>query len=146
MNAAIPFSAQLINLFAAVILLLAFAMLAQRRLPALINLSAKAGSRNVLLEWNPTNDANFADQVAKWSQEPKMPRKLLVDDSSDLSESDSEPVDSEQGYETATVKDTDTDTDTDTDNSDGVGVADNANAAENKVSYPLLSHISRGDC
>ena len=69
---------------------------------------------------NFANDANFADQVAKWSQEPKMPRKLLVDDSSDLSESDPEPVDSEQGYETATVKDTDTDTDS----SDGVGVAD----------------------
>ena len=43
MNAAIPFSAQLINLFAAVILLLAFAMLAQRRLPALINLFALQG-------------------------------------------------------------------------------------------------------
>jgi hydrogenase-4 component E len=43
MNAAIPFSAQLINLFAAVILLLAFAMLAQRRLPQLINLFALQG-------------------------------------------------------------------------------------------------------
>ena len=89
---------------------------------------------------NFANDANFADQVAKWSQEPKMPRKLLVDDSSDLSESDPEPVDSEQGYETATVKDTDTDTDS----SDGVGVgvADNANAAEDKVrfSFPLTSY------
>ena len=94
---------------------------------------------------NFANDANFADQVAKWSQDPKMPRKLLADDSSDLSESDSEPVDSEQGYETATVKDTDTDTDTD--NSDGVGVADNANAAEDKVSFSFHSrYISRGDC
>ncbi|MCX7146954.1 MAG: formate hydrogenlyase [Sulfuritalea sp.] len=43
MNAAIPFSAQLINLFAAVILLLAFAMLAQRRMLALINLFALQG-------------------------------------------------------------------------------------------------------
>jgi hydrogenase-4 component E len=43
MSAAIPFSAQLINLFAAVILLLAFAMLAQRRMPALINLFALQG-------------------------------------------------------------------------------------------------------
>ena len=43
MNPAIPMSAQLINLFAAVILLLAFAMLAQRRLPALINLFALQG-------------------------------------------------------------------------------------------------------
>ena len=43
MNTAIPFSAQLINLFAAVILLLAFAMLAQRRLPQLINLFALQG-------------------------------------------------------------------------------------------------------
>ena len=43
MNAAIPFSAQLINLFASVILLLAFAMLAQRRVLALINLFALQG-------------------------------------------------------------------------------------------------------
>ena len=43
MSASIPFSAQLINLFAAVILLLAFAMLAQRRLPQLINLFALQG-------------------------------------------------------------------------------------------------------
>jgi hydrogenase-4 component E len=43
MSAAIPFSAQLINLFAAVILLLAFAMLAQRRVLALINLFAMQG-------------------------------------------------------------------------------------------------------
>jgi hydrogenase-4 component E len=43
MSAAIPFSAQLINLFAAVILLLAFAMLAQRRMPALVNLFALQG-------------------------------------------------------------------------------------------------------
>ena len=40
---AIPFSSQLINLFAAVILLLAFAMLAQRRMPALVNLFALQG-------------------------------------------------------------------------------------------------------
>ncbi|MDP2794748.1 MAG: formate hydrogenlyase [Sulfurisoma sp.] len=43
MNAAIPFSAQLINLFASVILLLAFAMLAQRRVMALVNLFALQG-------------------------------------------------------------------------------------------------------
>ena len=43
MNAAIPFSAQLINLFAAVILLLAFAMLAQRRMSTLVNLFALQG-------------------------------------------------------------------------------------------------------
>jgi len=43
MNAAVPFSAQLINLFAAVILLLAFAMLAQRRVLALVNLFALQG-------------------------------------------------------------------------------------------------------
>jgi hydrogenase-4 component E len=43
MNAAIPFSAQLINLFAALILLLAFAMLAQRRVMQLINLFAYQG-------------------------------------------------------------------------------------------------------
>ena len=43
MNTAIPFSAQLINLFAAVVLLLAFAMLAQRRLLPLINLFALQG-------------------------------------------------------------------------------------------------------
>ncbi|MDP1733577.1 MAG: formate hydrogenlyase [Sulfuritalea sp.] len=43
MNTAISFSAQLINLFAAVILLLAFAMLAQRRVVALINLFALQG-------------------------------------------------------------------------------------------------------
>jgi hydrogenase-4 component E len=43
MNAAIPFSAQLINLFAAVILLLAFAMLAQRRVMALVNLFGLQG-------------------------------------------------------------------------------------------------------
>ncbi len=43
MNGAIPFSAQLINLFAAVILLLAFAMLAQRRVMALVNLFGLQG-------------------------------------------------------------------------------------------------------
>ena len=43
MSAAIPFSAQLINLFASVILLLAFAMLAQRRVLQLINLFALQG-------------------------------------------------------------------------------------------------------
>jgi hydrogenase-4 component E len=43
MNGAIPFSAQLINLFAAVILLLSFAMLAQRRVLQLINLFALQG-------------------------------------------------------------------------------------------------------
>ena len=43
MTAAIPLSAQLINLFAAVILLLAFAMLAQRRMHSLVNLFALQG-------------------------------------------------------------------------------------------------------
>jgi len=43
MNAAVPLSAQLINLFASVILLLAFAMLAQRRVMPLINLFAYQG-------------------------------------------------------------------------------------------------------
>jgi hypothetical protein len=39
----VPLSAQLINLFASVILLLAFAMLAQRRVLTLINLFALQG-------------------------------------------------------------------------------------------------------
>ncbi|GIK23844.1 MAG: hypothetical protein BroJett006_00900 [Betaproteobacteria bacterium] len=43
MNAALPLSTQLINLFAAVVLLLAFAMLAQRRVLPLINLFALQG-------------------------------------------------------------------------------------------------------
>jgi len=43
MNTLVPFSAQLINLFASVILLLSFAMLAQRRVLALINLFALQG-------------------------------------------------------------------------------------------------------
>ena len=43
MSAAVPFTAQLINLFASVILLLAFAMLAQRRVMPLINLFAYQG-------------------------------------------------------------------------------------------------------
>ncbi len=43
MNADMPLSAQLINLFASVILLLAFAMLAQRRVLTLINLFALQG-------------------------------------------------------------------------------------------------------
>jgi hydrogenase-4 component E len=43
MNADIPLSAQLINLFASVILLLAFAMLAQRRVLPLINFFALQG-------------------------------------------------------------------------------------------------------
>lgn len=43
MNATVPLSAQLINLFAAVVLLLAFAMLAQRRVLPLINLFALQG-------------------------------------------------------------------------------------------------------
>ncbi len=43
MNNAVPLSAQLINLFASVILLLAFAMLAQRRVLQLINLFALQG-------------------------------------------------------------------------------------------------------
>jgi len=43
MNAFVPLSAQLINLFAAVILLLSFAMLAQRRVLQLINLFALQG-------------------------------------------------------------------------------------------------------
>jgi hydrogenase-4 component E len=43
MSATISFSAQLINLFAALILLLAFAMLAQRRVMQLINLFAYQG-------------------------------------------------------------------------------------------------------
>ncbi|MBA3902514.1 MAG: formate hydrogenlyase [Rhodocyclaceae bacterium] len=43
MNLAVPLSSQLINLFASVILLLAFAMLAQRRVLALINLFALQG-------------------------------------------------------------------------------------------------------
>ena len=43
MSSAVPLSAQLINLFAAVILLLAFAMLAQRRMMPLINLFAFQG-------------------------------------------------------------------------------------------------------
>ena len=38
-----PFYAQLINLFAALLLLLAFAMLAQRRILSLINLFALQG-------------------------------------------------------------------------------------------------------
>ena len=44
MSAAIPLSAQLINLCASVILLLAFAMLAQRRVMPLINLFAYQGA------------------------------------------------------------------------------------------------------
>ena len=43
MTSSIPLSAQLINLFAAVILLLGFAMLAQRRMLSLINLFALQG-------------------------------------------------------------------------------------------------------
>ena len=43
MSASIPLSAQLINLFAAVILLLAFAMLAQRRMLSLVHLFALQG-------------------------------------------------------------------------------------------------------
>lgn len=43
MSAAIPLTAQLINLFASIILLLAFAMLAQRRVMPLINLFAYQG-------------------------------------------------------------------------------------------------------
>jgi hydrogenase-4 component E len=43
MTPSIPLSAQLINLFAAVILLLAFAMLAQRRMHSLVNLFALQG-------------------------------------------------------------------------------------------------------
>ncbi|MBK6630946.1 MAG: formate hydrogenlyase [Betaproteobacteria bacterium] len=43
MSATMPISAQLINLFASVILLLAFAMLAQRRVLTLINLFALQG-------------------------------------------------------------------------------------------------------
>ena len=43
MSTVVPLSAQLINLFAAVILLLAFAMLAQRRVLPLINLFALQG-------------------------------------------------------------------------------------------------------
>ncbi|MDP2751600.1 MAG: formate hydrogenlyase [Rhodocyclaceae bacterium] len=43
MSTAIPLSAQLINLFASVILLLSFAMLAQRRILPLINLFALQG-------------------------------------------------------------------------------------------------------
>jgi len=43
MNAALPYSAQIINLCAAVILLLAFAMLAQRRVLQLIDLFALQG-------------------------------------------------------------------------------------------------------
>ena len=43
MNTIVPLSTQLINLFAAVILLLAFAMLAQRRVLPLINLFALQG-------------------------------------------------------------------------------------------------------
>jgi hydrogenase-4 component E len=43
MNAAVPLSAQLINLCASIILLLAFAMLAQRRVMSLINLFAFQG-------------------------------------------------------------------------------------------------------
>src|SRR5207344_559954 len=41
--AAVPFYAQLINLFAAILLLLAFAMLSQRRVWSLINLFAAQG-------------------------------------------------------------------------------------------------------
>jgi hydrogenase-4 component E len=44
MNAVLPFTAQLINLFAAIILLLAFAMLAQRRVLQLIDLFALQGA------------------------------------------------------------------------------------------------------
>jgi hydrogenase-4 component E len=44
MNAVLPFSAQLINLCAAIILLLAFAMLAQRRVLQLIDLFALQGA------------------------------------------------------------------------------------------------------
>lgn len=44
MNAVLPFSAQLINLCAAIILLLAFAMLAQRRILQLIDLFALQGA------------------------------------------------------------------------------------------------------
>jgi hydrogenase-4 component E len=43
MSATIPLSAQLINLFASIVLLLAFAMLAQRRVMPLINLFAYQG-------------------------------------------------------------------------------------------------------
>ncbi len=44
MNAVLPFTSQLINLFAAIILLLAFAMLAQRRVLQLIDLFALQGA------------------------------------------------------------------------------------------------------
>ncbi|MRR49744.1 MAG: formate hydrogenlyase [Rhodocyclaceae bacterium] len=44
MNALLPFSTQLINLFASVILLLAFSMLAQRRVLPLINMFALQGA------------------------------------------------------------------------------------------------------
>ena len=47
--AAIPLYAQLINLFAAFLLLLAFAMLAQRRVLSLINLFAMQGFAGLIL-------------------------------------------------------------------------------------------------
>ena len=40
----LPLSSQLIHLFAALVLMLSFAMLAQRRIPALINLFALQGA------------------------------------------------------------------------------------------------------
>ena len=52
----LPFHAQLINLFAALMLLLAFAMLTQRRILSLINLFAAQGFVLVLSRWwSPTS-------------------------------------------------------------------------------------------
>ena len=47
----LPLYAQLINLFAALLLLLAFAMLTQRRILSLINLFAAQGFVLVLSRW-----------------------------------------------------------------------------------------------
>jgi hypothetical protein len=53
MTSSIPLSAQLINLFAAVILLLGFAMLAQRRMLSLVNLFALQGFACSWRRWWP---------------------------------------------------------------------------------------------
>src|SRR4030066_175612 len=62
----LPFYAQLINLFAALLLLLAFAMLTQRRILSLINLFAAQGFVLVLSTFNlATPITQFAGTITK---------------------------------------------------------------------------------
>ena len=74
---ALPFTAQLINVFAAVLLLLSFAMLAQRRILSLVDLLAWQGAALVNRAYPPVK-ATIVETTAEHTAMLRQPEVQAV--------------------------------------------------------------------